>query len=621
MNNTKVKTTLYETDPGVLTFVQPKAAMGVLINGSQVPRSSDGKYRLYAGQALQAPPSIWVDRLTECTLAPNGADAGNVLIGVSQHDIVFMDPAEVENGNCIIFGWIDPSKMNEAALPIPDVVQTGLSNRVRYLATGPTAEDPGPSNPNLATLALQGIGLNPAFNPSVTEYTAGTVRSSTVLTSTAEEPDAVVTATLNNLPITIGGQMILAPAINVLRITCRHKGVSQLYTVSIVYTEPDTKLSDLSITGVTLNPAFDPDVTEYIGTPTSELVAVTATDRSGSANVLISHNGDVLSAGQTVQLAEGNNIFRIEVSSVDSSTTYTVSVIWSSVSDVGTDAELHAALADTRIATINMTTDITLTDSAVITRAMVFNGNNHTLTYDEEAFKDGLIVEADDVTVQNLTVHMVNDDPTWEGHYGIHVYNSTGVTLQNLISTGEDSGFLINGSSAIMKGTIDVSANEFGGVEVSKSDSLTNFSTLDVTDATFKNDSEAYTKPTLWIDGDLTQNTVTGYEGKLTRATVNNQIQFYLDPNNASPPALPQSSPPEFTSYEADQPTVTGTGVPDAEVTVNNTTTQERQTATVSGDSSWTVTFARSLEAYDELSAMQSEIGKEPSDAITVTVS
>lgn len=535
MNNTKVKTTVYETDPGVLAFVQPKAAMSVLINGSQVPRDSDGKYRLYAGQALQAPPSIWEDRQTECTLAPNGADAGNVLIGVSQHDIVFMDPTESENGNCIVFGWIDPSKMHEAALPIPEAVRIGLAKRVTYLATGSTGEDPGPANPTISSLTLQGIGLSPAFDPAVTEYTAGTVRSATVLTVTTEEPDATVTATLNNLPVTIGGQIVLAPAINTLRVICRHKGVSQMYTVSIVYTEPDTKLSALSITGVTLNPAFDPDVTEYIGTPTSELVSVTATDRSGSASVLISHNGDVLSPGQTVQLAEGNNIFRVEVSSVDSSTTYTVSVIWSSVSNVSTDAELRTALADERISTINLTADIALTDSAVISRAMLFNGGNHTLTYQETAFKDGIVVEADNVTVQNLTVHMTNDDPLWEGHYGIQVYDSTDVTLQNLISTGEDGGFIINGSTVTMKGTINVSANEFGGVEISKSDSLTNFSSLDVTDTTFENTSEAYAKPTLWIDGDLTQNVVIGDSGQFTRANVNGQIQFYLDPANVVP--------------------------------------------------------------------------------------
>ncbi len=59
---------------------------------------------------------------------------------------------------------------------------------------------------------------------------------------------------------------------------------------------------------------------------------------------------------------------------------------------------------------------------------------------------------------------------------------------------------LVNGSEVTLEGAIDVSGNEFGGIESSKGVGLENDPELNVTDATFTNTSEAYGLPTIWED-------------------------------------------------------------------------------------------------------------------------
>lgn len=214
--------------------------------------------------------------------------------------------------------------------------------------------------------------------------------------------------------------------------------------------------------------------------------------------------------------------------------------------------ELVEAIADVSVNTINIQNNFPLSDTVAINRSLHLNGNNCTLIYSEDAFKDGIIVSANGVTISDLTIHMTNDDPAWEGHYGIQVYAADGVILNNITSSGEDAGILINGSRVAMTGNINISANEFGGIEVSKGSALTVNSVLDVTEANFINITEKQNNPTIWvIDG---QGSIIGS----TMLTENiradlGQIHYYLNPANVWVAATGIIISPDTALLAADQ--------------------------------------------------------------------
>jgi hypothetical protein len=138
--------------------------------------------------------------------------------------------------------------------------------------------------------------------------------------------------------------------------------------------------------------------------------------------------------------------------------------------------EFKAALADASKSLINLTADFTTTEKILVSRDDVtINGNNKTITF-------------------------TGDETGWQGNYVLHVYNTTGVTIKDIKLTGGDAALLVNGSEVTLTGAIDVSGNEFGGIESSKGVGVEKDPKLTVTGATFTNTSEAYGLPTIWED-------------------------------------------------------------------------------------------------------------------------
>ena len=179
-----------------------------------------------------------------------------------------------------------------------------------------------------------------------------------------------------------------------------------------------------------------------------------------------------------------------------------------SVADVANLAELKSALANKNIATINVTASFNTPEKIIVNRAVTINGQSNTI-----AFTGNVI--------------------GWQGNYVIEVYNTKAVTLDNIKLTGGDAALLVNGSDVTLTGSIDVSKNEFGGIEVSKGTAIgLQNSKLTVT-ATLVNGSEAYSLPTIWLaEG---QGTVTGINVPVTTNTIVKigQTQYYLVATNA----------------------------------------------------------------------------------------
>lgn len=218
--------------------------------------------------------------------------------------------------------------------------------------------------------------------------------------------------------------------------------------------------------------------------------------------------------------------------------------------------ELNAALSDNTIETIYLNNDITdLTSRIVVNRAVTINGNNHKLTFTDaintapNGEKQGIVVTANDVVINDLTVEMdAIDNEAWTGTYAIQVYNGT-ATLNNITTTCADGGIFANNSTITLTGTIDVSGNEFGGIEVSNGNPV-----LNATEATLVNTTEEFKKPTIWTD--KTPNAVVNVKDMFENKHVKDeQVQYYLNENNIEGSEMTTNVNDIYTSTDLSQPT------------------------------------------------------------------
>lgn len=226
--------------------------------------------------------------------------------------------------------------------------------------------------------------------------------------------------------------------------------------------------------------------------------------------------------------------------------------------NVSTEEELTEALAGTAT-NINIIADFALTATVVVNRPITLNGNNHNLTF--QNLKDGIQITTNNVVIDSLHVIMDGNDPGWEGHYGIQIYNATGVILRDIQCTGEDGGILINSSIVEIDGTINLSANQFGGVEVSRGSSGVRDSILILGhNLSLENTTEVYGSPTIWVDGagSLRNNY------SLYSVQVGAQTQYYINSENAVQPVAVDgiTISPTSTTIDAGQsfvitPTIT----------------------------------------------------------------
>lgn len=174
--------------------------------------------------------------------------------------------------------------------------------------------------------------------------------------------------------------------------------------------------------------------------------------------------------------------------------------------------------------TVTLMKPVELTQQVTINKAITLDGADYGITTSGITGTAAILVTAG-ATVQNVTVSGPNTTASgWDGgEYGIKVYNATGVTLSNVAVTAANAGILVSSSDATMTGTITVSGNEYGGIEVSKASSLTKAGNLNITDATIVCADENV--PAIWIDGTTaSEGVVTG--GNYPSITVGEQIYY-----------------------------------------------------------------------------------------------
>ncbi len=181
--------------------------------------------------------------------------------------------------------------------------------------------------------------------------------------------------------------------------------------------------------------------------------------------------------------------------------------------------------------TVKLLSDVEDLSTIIISHPITIDGNGKTLKFDAKKLEnegytvnDPLILWSDSketVTVKDLTVDVVGLPPftsptDWKGIYGIQVYNTTAI-LENVKTTGGNAGIEVNGSNVTLKGIIDVSGNDIGGIEVSQGEDVSEDSQLTIDeDAELKNSSESATNPTAWLISTKDGNGADVFQGKIT---------------------------------------------------------------------------------------------------------
>ncbi len=189
---------------------------------------------------------------------------------------------------------------------------------------------------------------------------------------------------------------------------------------------------------------------------------------------------------------------------------------------VRTQEELKRALADPSISTITLGNDIETTEKINIMRPVTIDGNHHMMRY-----------------VGTFGSSGSKDNTVWGGIYLLQVYK-TEATIKNIRLTGGNAGLLVNGSKVKLVGTIDVSGNGFGGIELAQGSGVDAVSHLILDDSSrIVNTTETSDKPTLWVPNNsnsaiIEQNGLTqtvNPDQELTLVEINELFQEAVNPS------------------------------------------------------------------------------------------
>ena len=186
--------------------------------------------------------------------------------------------------------------------------------------------------------------------------------------------------------------------------------------------------------------------------------------------------------------------------------------------------------------TITLMQDTSIGATITLTAGVTLDGNGYTITYTGKKVGDvnTAIVLSDDCVVENLTLRGTAPVNVWSSNYGIQAYQAENTVISDVTVKGFNAAILVNASDATLKGSVDVSNNGFGGIEVSGGDA-----TLTV-DATVVNTTESDKAPTAWTEcgenGADQEGTVIGADWQsivYQKDESSYQIWWFMDLGNA----------------------------------------------------------------------------------------
>lgn len=314
----------------------------------------------------------------------------------------------------------------------------------------------------------------------------------------------------------------------------------------------NAELSNISVTGadaavlvngseVTLDGTVDVSGNEFGGIEVSKGAEIqTSPKLKGSASNL---KNDSESASKptvwidkvsalTESVVEVSGLEKIDISEKDQAHFFINGIPESMQAEASTPEELSDAVSNPEIKVITITDEITADEALSINRSVVIKGQGAArsaeagITFDNT---DGIeIVNAGNVTLEDINIKIINNAEGWQGLYGVQAYGTSEVSLKNISVTGADAGILVNGANVTLDGVVDVSGNAFGGIEVAKGIEAETAPLLTGSAENLKNDTETEEQPTIWIDklSELTESVV-AVDGLNKKANNEKDQMFY----------------------------------------------------------------------------------------------
>ncbi len=240
---------------------------------------------------------------------------------------VEVTPEDADDG---ILGEQVALEVGETTISVEVTAEDGETTQT-YTVTVTRA---GSSDVSLSALSVSGVTLSPAFASGTTAYTAsvGHAVAETTVTATASDTNASVEVTPGDADDgTSGDQVALAVGETTIsvEVTAEDGETTQTYTVAVMRTgSADARLSALSLSGVTLSPAFASGTTAYtasVGHAVTE-TTVTATSSDANASVDVKLNGVVDQDGIVPLAVSAGNVIAVVVTAEDGETTQTYTV-------------------------------------------------------------------------------------------------------------------------------------------------------------------------------------------------------------------------------------------------------------------------------------------------------
>ena len=195
----------------------------------------------------------------------------------------------------------------------------------------------GSVDATLSSLSLSGVTLTPAFASGTTTYAASVGHAVTATTVTASASDAYAGVEVTPEDAddrTLGDQVDLAVGETTIsvEVTAQDGLTTRTYMVTVTRAgSADAILSALSLSGVTLTPAFASGTTAYTASVAHGVTETTVTASASDANASVEvtpEDADDQTPGDQVNLAVGETTISVEVTAQDGVTTrtYTVTV-------------------------------------------------------------------------------------------------------------------------------------------------------------------------------------------------------------------------------------------------------------------------------------------------------
>ena len=208
----------------------------------------------------------------------------------------------------------------------------------------------GSADATLSALSLSGMTLSPAFASGTVEYTASVGHGVTATTVTASVARTGANASVEVTPEdaddqTVGDQVALAVGETTISVavTAEDGDTTRTYTVTVTrFGAADASLSSLSLSGVTLSPAFASGTTAYTASVANSVTETTvmASASDANASVDVKLNGLVDQDGVTPLAVGSGNVIAVVVTAQDGVTTqtYTVAVTRAGSADASLSA-------------------------------------------------------------------------------------------------------------------------------------------------------------------------------------------------------------------------------------------------------------------------------------------